>query len=169
MLSRIESISREFFTLMGIDLEELTVACQDEKRNIYLVNIKTSDSKLVIGMHGQSLEMIKHLLTRIIERTLETSFIIHVEVNDYLQARDERFFRYLDSRIEYVTRVGGEISLPDLTGFERKKVHGYVSEKGIAGLKSFSVGEGKERTMHLEYLVPLKKVELTIEEDGVGI
>lgn len=141
MQEQITGIARNFFTLMGLDLEDVIVECQDEKKGIYLIQVKTPDSKILIGVHGQTLEMTKHLLTRILEKTLETSLFIHLEVNDYLQAKDEKFYRYLDSRIEYAMRSGKEISIPNLSSYDRKKAHGYISEKSIEGLKTFSVGE----------------------------
>lgn len=141
MQEQITGIARNFFTLMGLNLEDVVVECQDEKKGIYLIQVKTPDSKILIGVHGQTLEMTKHLLTRILEKTLETSLFIHLEVNDYLQAKDEKFYRYLDSRIEYAMRSGKEISIPNLSSYDRKKAHGYISEKSIEGLKTFSVGE----------------------------
>ncbi|MDD5197579.1 MAG: hypothetical protein PHN60_01825 [Candidatus Gracilibacteria bacterium] len=180
MQEQITEIARNFFTLMGLNLEDVIVECQDEKKGIYLVQVKTSDSKMLIGVHGQTLEMTKHLLTRILEKTLETSLLIHLEVNDYLQAKDEKFYRYLDGRIAYAMRSGEEISLPNLTSYDRKKAHGYISDKKIEGFKSFSVGEGKDRELHLSYTGPrietrssvsvtTRKVAPLIDDDGIGI
>lgn len=181
MQEQILSIARNFFTLMGISLEDVIVECQDEKKGIYLIQVKTPDSKILIGIHGQTLEMTKHLLTRILEKTLGESFLIHLEVNDYLQAKDEKFYRYLESRIAYAMRSGEEISLPNLSSYDRKKAHGYISEKKIEGFKTFSVGEGKDRELHLVYTGPktvsnhtssapvARKVTSTIDDDGVGI
>jgi len=167
---------------MGVALEDVIVECQDEKKAIYLVHVKTPDSKILIGIHGQTLEMTKHLLTRILEKTLDTSLLIHLEVNDYLQAKDEKFYRYLESRIAYAMRSGEEISLPNLTSYDRKKAHGYISDKKIEGFKTFSVGEGKDRELHLVYTGPkiesrqdhtsapvARKVTATIDDDGIGI
>jgi len=171
---------------MGITIEDLTAHCQDEKKGIYLIHLKTPDSKLIIGIHGQTLEMTKHLLTRILEKTLEASLLIHLEVNDYLQAKDEKFYRYLDSRIAYAMRICGEITLPNLTSYDRKKAHGYISERNIEWIKTFSVGEGPTRELHLSYEAPAgtvptytptttktssvsKRPAMTIEEEGVWI
>lgn len=104
MQEQITGIARNFFTLMGLSLEDVLVDCQDEKKGIYLIQVKTPDSKILIGIHGQTLEMTKHLLTRILEKTLGMSLLIHLEVNDYLQAKDEKFYRYLESRIAYAMR-----------------------------------------------------------------
>jgi predicted RNA-binding protein Jag len=102
MHEQITDIARNFFTFMGIDIEDIFVECQDEKKSIYLIQVKTSDSKILIGIHGQTLEMTRHLLVRILEKTLDTSLLIHLEVNDYLQAKDKKLYRYLESRIAHV-------------------------------------------------------------------
>lgn len=179
MQEQISEISRKFFTLMGLSIEDIVVECQDQKKGIYLVQVKTPDSKILIGIHGQTLEMTKHLLTRVLEKTLDASLLVHLEVNDYLQAKDEKFFRYLESRLAYAMRSGEEITLPNLSSYDRKKAHGYISEKKIEGLKTFSVGEGKDRSLHLAYSGPrpesrssapaaARKIEM-IDDDGIGI
>lgn len=178
MQQQIQEIACNFFTLMRIEIEDILIECQDEKKGIYLIQVKTPDSKILIGVHGQTLEMMKHLLTRILEKTLDVSLLIHLEVNDYLQVKDEKFFRYLESRIAYVMRSGEEISLSNLTSYDRKKAHGYISDKKIEGFKSFSVGEWKDRELHLSYTgpkivsfhsTPVKKVTELIDDDGIGI
>jgi len=179
MQQQIQEIAHRFFTLMGLELEDVIVDCQDEKKGIYLIQVKTSDSKMLIGIHGQTLEMTKHLLSRVLEKTLDASLLIHLEVNDYLQAKDEKFYRYLESRIAYAMRSGEEIILPNLSSYDRKKAHGYISDKKIEGLKTFSIGEGKDRALHLSYAGPkivssqsapaLRKAVDIIDDDGIGI
>lgn len=179
MQEQILEIAKNFFTLMGISLEDVTVECQDEKKKIYLIQVKTPDSKILIGIHGQTLEMTKHLLARILEKKLDTSLLIHLEVNDYLQAKDEKFYRYLDSRVAYAMRSWEEVSLPNLSSYDRKKAHGYIFDKKIEWFKTFSVGEGKDRELHLIYTGPktvnaspapvARKVTITIDDDGIGI
>ena len=180
MQEQIRKVAHNFFTLMRLDLEDVVVECQDEKKGIYLIQVKTPDSKILIGVHGQTLEMTKHLLTRVLEKTLDTALLIHLEVNDYLQAKDEKFYRYLESRIAYAMRSGEEITLQNLSSYDRKKAHGYISEKKIEGFKSFSAGEGKDRELHLIYTgtkptssfspAPVaRKVTATIDDDGIGI
>lgn len=181
MQQQILPIARNFFTLMGLSIEDVIVECQDEKKGIYLIQVKTPDSKILIGIHGQTLEMTKHLLTRILEKTLDTSLLIHLEVNDYLQAKDEKFYGYLNGRIAYAMRSWEEVTLPNLSSYDRKKAHGYISDKKIEGFKSFSVGEGKDRELHLSYTGPKivsnhpsasvieRKVVSMIDDDGIGI
>ena len=178
-------IARNFFTLMGISLEDVLVECQDKKKEIYLIQVKTTDSKILIGIHGQTLDATKHLLSRILEKTLNTSILIHLEVNDYLQVKDDKFYRYLDGRIAYATRSWEEITIPKLSSYDRKKAHGYISDKKLEGFKSFSVGEGKDRELHLIFTGPrhtypisilpvaspkvIRKSINTLDDTGIGI
>ncbi len=181
MHETVEKIAREFFTLMGIEVEDVVAETEDEKRRIFRVTVKTPDSKLLIGVHGQTLEHLRHLVGRLAERaTGSKSVLVHLEVNDYLQSKDRHLFRRIDERVESLLRTGGETALdPELSSYDRKKIHAYVSEKGIEGLTTKSVGEGMARCLHLVYSgAPRKEPSHPVasrmdgsdlSEDGIGI
>jgi predicted RNA-binding protein Jag len=151
MQETVHEIALKFFTLMGVEVEAVVVEAEEEKRRIFRVTVKTPDSKLLIGVHGQTLETMRHLLTRLVERTVGKSFLIHLEVNDYLQSKDQRLFRQIEDRIAVIMRTGGDVALFELSNYERKKVHAYVAEKKVEGLSTRSVGEGAERVLHLMF------------------
>lgn len=165
----ISEIAQKFFSLLGIAIDSLEASIEDEKRRIFRIILKTPDSKILIGIHGATLESLTHLLGRLVEKAVGRSVLIHLEVNDYLQAKDERLFRYIESKIEYVIRTGEEVMLESLSSYERKKVHNYVSEKGIEWLSTKSIGEWEERHLHLMFKGALPKSDMTIDEDGIGI
>jgi predicted RNA-binding protein Jag len=73
-----------------------------------------------------------------LEKNVKKDIIIHLEVNDYLQEKDQKLFRFIDSKIDFVVRTSGRVALPHLTAFDRKKVHSYVAEKNIDGLTTQS-------------------------------
>jgi predicted RNA-binding protein Jag len=64
-----------------------------------------------------------------------------MEVNDYVKSKDERLFRFLDNKIDFVMSSGKTLRIPELTSYERKKAHGYISDKHIEGLMTKSEGE----------------------------
>jgi predicted RNA-binding protein Jag len=82
-------------------------------------------------MHGKNIEIFQHLLSRMIERKTEKFIHVHLEVNDYMKMKDEKLFRFLDSKITLVTSTGRSIRMPSLTSYERKKAHGYIADKNI--------------------------------------
>ena len=149
MKTKIEQMCQDFFKWMAVDITKLTVKCEDEERNIYFIHLETTDSKILIWTHGQTLESIKHLLSRMIENSFETGITIHVEINDYLKSKDEKLYRYVDGRIDYVVKSQKEVVLPNFSSYERKKIHNYISEKKLDTIRSYSDWEWKDRVMHL--------------------
>ena len=99
MQAVLHTLVQDFFTQMGISFESLEFTCQDPEAHIYQATVHTPDSKILIGVHGQTLDHIKHLLSRMGEKKIGARCTIHVEVNDYLKAKDDRLYRYLDSKI----------------------------------------------------------------------
>ncbi len=174
----------QFFTGLWVTIENIEVAIVDTDINI---RVQTPDSALLIWMHGKNIESFQHLLGRILEKIAGHHTHIHLEVNDYMKAKDERLYRFLDSKISLVMSSGRPIRIPNLTSYERKKAHGYISEKAISGLKTRSEGEGAERILHLEYTGEIHKPEpkpyvpsesrpasptasvISLSEDWVGI
>ncbi|MBP8016516.1 KH domain-containing protein [Candidatus Gracilibacteria bacterium] len=166
MLNKIKDLCTQFFEMLKIEITSLDIKCENEERNIYFINLQTPDSKLIIGMHGQNLESIKHVLSRMIESLIQKQCIIHLEINDYLKAKDEKLYRYIDGRIDYVLKTQKTIKLPDFTAYERKKIHNYLSDKKIDSIKAYSEGEGVNRFMYFEYCKP---VNMDIDVDGTDI
>lgn len=154
---------------MKINIESLEVKCEDEERNIYFINLKTTDSNIVIWTHGQTLESIKHLLSRMLENILGYSVILHIEINDYLKSKDDKIFKYIDSRIDYVVKFQKEIALPNYSSYERKKIHNYISEKNLTTIKSYSVWEWQERIMHIAPVLKNSISNSNIDIDWIDI
>jgi predicted RNA-binding protein Jag len=106
-------------------------------------------------MHGKNMDAFQHLLSRMIENIVKTYVHVHLEVNDYMKAKDERLFKFLDSKIAFVMSTGKTTRIPNLSPYERKKAHNYIATREIVGLSSHSDGEGVERSLFLEFSGPL--------------
>lgn len=167
MQDKITSLCTKFFQWLKIDITNLTVKCEDEERNIYFIHLETTDSKLIIWIHWQSLESIKHLLSRMIESQFDTNITIHLEVNDYLKSKDEKLYRYVDWRIDFVIRTQKEVTLPNFSSYERKKIHNYISTKNLDTVRAYSTGEWRDRMMHLAPVV--KTVSSNFDIDWTDI
>jgi predicted RNA-binding protein Jag len=48
-----------------------------------------------------------------------------------MKAKDDKFFTFLDGKISWVMESGKSTQIKNLSSFERKKAHNYISEKGI--------------------------------------
>ncbi len=159
---RITEISQEFFTKLGADFSELSVALEAE--NIFRISLKSEDSHILIGPHGKNLDGITHILKILVQWEYEEYITIHLEINDYLEKKEEKLLRYIQGKIDYVQSSGKEITLPFLSAYERKKVHSYVSEKWW-NVFTQSIWEWKERRIHL----CKKDAKITIDIDGDDI
>ncbi len=181
MQESVQHIINEFFVGLGIVVEGVEVVLTENDVN---VRVQTPDSALLIGMHGKNIESFQHLLGRILEKIVGFHVHLHLEVNDYMKSKDERLYRFLDTKISLVMNTQNKTArIPNLTSYERKKAHGYISEKGITWLKTRSDGEWAERSLFLEYTWETVKQHIkptspttpssmtldSLSEDGIGI
>ncbi len=162
MEDAIQALSQNFFEKLWADFSDLKIEKQAE--NVFKISLKSEDSHLIIWPHGKNLETISHILKLLISKISEWYVNIHVEVNDYLEKKDEKLLGFIASKIEYVKKSGKEIVLPFFTAYERKKVHSYVSENW-GNVFTQSMGEWKERRIHL----CRKDEKMTIDIDGDDI
>lgn len=162
MQQQIQDIATSFFDLLQVDYSNLLV--KEEAEKIYLIEIQSEDSSILIGPHGKNIETLKSLLKLVIGKKIGANIIIHLEINDYMKQKEEKLYVYIKSKIEYVQQSGKEITLPFFTAYERKKVHSYVWEQAES-VYTKSVGEGADRRIHL----CRKDQKMTIDIDGDDI
>ena len=168
----------EFFTKLGIITTAISLDIAWENVNI---KVETPDSALLIGMHGKNIEVFQHLLSRMLEWKTDKFIHVHLEVNDYMKLKDEKLFRFLDSKIALIQTTWQSIRMPSLTSYERKKAHGYIADKHIVGCTTQSEWEGTERALVISYTgelikksvtptkYPTSHTEMSISDEGVGI
>lgn len=123
-----QELFEKFFHGLGIEVTSITII--EEGGDISL-RLETPDSPLIIGMHGKNLEVFQHLLCRMLEKTVGHFVHLHLEVNDYMKSKDERLFRFLDSKITLVMETREVTRIPNLNAYERKKAHNYIAEQAL--------------------------------------
>jgi len=172
-----EQIVQKFFDTIGIPFEWLSIILSGDELNIA---IQTPESALLIGMHWKNLESFQHIIARMIEKQTKKFIRVHLEVNDYMKAKDERLFRFLDSKIEVVLSNGKPFSIKNLNAFERKKAHDYIALKSNEWIRTHSEGEWENRVLILSLqdgisprsiakAIPEVQTHNMISEDGVWI
>lgn len=182
MQDTIKSLVEQFWSWIGITLEKVDTIIDGEDVNIH---IQTPDSALIIGMHWKSLDSFNHILSRIIEKITGSFVHVHLEVNDYMKSKDERLFRFLDSKINTVMSTGKSARIQNLNSYDRKKAHNYISLKNIDKLTTHSEWAPNARELVLEYTWELVHAVYTypsttkassttsnldnLSEDGIGI
>jgi predicted RNA-binding protein Jag len=159
MKETVEQIAREFFDKLSVEIKSLKIS--EEVPWIFRVKIESGDSHILIGPHGKHLEVLSSILRLMMWKSLWEHINLHLEVNDYLEKKDEKLFLYIKSKMQLVEKSGQEFRLPYFSAYERKKVHSFVSEQ-TGKIYTKSEGEGEERRIFL-----CKKDEkMTIDIDG---
>lgn len=163
MIDKLKEISNTFFENLSIDIESIEVI--QEKENIFYIKIKSSDSPIIIGHSGETLRDIKNLLSMIVSKATWEKIIIHIEVNDYMESKDNRLYDFIKNKISFVEQTWKEVILPFFSAYERKKIHSFVAELNNSKIYTKSVWEWKERRMH----ICKKDEKMTIDLNSIDI
>lgn len=161
-MEKLQNICENFFSKFWVSFDEVHI--QEEHENIYRVTLKTQDSHLIIGPHWKNLEYFWNILKLIFSKKLDKYVHIHLEVNDYLKEKDAKLFRFIDSKIDFVKSKWKEIALPQLSAYERKKIHSYIADKKT-NVYTESRWEWKDRKMY----ICIKHEKMTIDLDSDSI
>ena len=127
-LSTLTTLAQWFFETLGVNFSGLNVIEQDAENHIYTIKIASDDSPLLIGPHGRTLEETQSLLIQMAEQAIQSHCIIHLEINDYLEEKQKKLLSIVDRKVELTRKNGIDQVIYDLTGYERKLVHGYIGD-----------------------------------------
>lgn len=163
MNDTILKISTDFFHKMWVELESIEI--REEKESIYFIKINSPDSALLIWNRWQTLSDIKRVLSILLSHKLETKIITRIEINNYLEEKEQQLFQFIDEKIQQCTHLWKDIKLPFFTSYERKKIHNYISEKNVENIHTKSEWESKDRRLFICQIH--KKMDLDI--DGTEI
>lgn len=136
----IKQIALEMLLMMDIPASaEVTLTSE----GVYLVNIETEESGLLIGYHGETLASFQLLLGQIVTRKIGEWTRVVVEVGDYRAKREEQLIQMAQSYADQVVQTGQEAVLPYLPPLERRIIHMAISER--SDVFTESEGEGEMR------------------------
>jgi len=131
---------------------ELEVKRQEKKKDssktpevCYQVEIKTPETGLLIGRHGETLNSLQLILGLILYKKIGSWQRVILDVGGYRKAREESLKQMVARVINEVELTKQPVTLPFLTPLERRMVHLMVAEN--KKFTSESKGEGKERRL----------------------
>ena len=102
------------------------------------VSVEGTESAILIGHHGQTLDAIQELLRAAVQRQVRARVWVTLDVQGYRERRKQA----LQERARDLAARAldeGEMELEPMNAFERKIVHDAIAE--IEGVTSFSEGE----------------------------
>lgn len=111
---------------------------------VFLVDISSADSSLLIGKHGANLEALQFILAvRLKTLTGQEDFELLVDVGGWRKQREEKLQSLAASIAQEVERTGQPQTLFDLAPWQRRVVH--VALANHPKVESLSEGEGQDR------------------------
>lgn len=117
---------------------------EGENINITL-SLPAETAGVFVGRHGESLSSLRMIFSLILFQRFNVWPKIHLNVNDYQERREEALKEIADSAVEKAISLKKEIILPNLSSYERRIVHMYLSER--TDIKTESRGEPPLRQM----------------------
>lgn len=140
-LNEIQTIASDLMKRLELT-GDVEVSEQDE---IVEILIKTEETGIVIGYHGEVLDSLQLILSLMVSQKLGRFQRITVEVGDYKKNRSEYLEKLALQVKEKVVREGREHAVSSLRPWERRVMHMLL--KDDESVTSESVGEGKERVL----------------------
>jgi spoIIIJ-associated protein len=139
--NKVESLIKDFFDRLGVKAEIEVL----EDKDLISVNLKTEDTGMLIGYHGETLESLQLILSLILAKATGEFKRISVDVGNYKKNRTEWLEKIAFDAKEKVLSTRQEVYLPDLKAWERRIVHMLL--QGDSEVSSESSGEGKDRVL----------------------
>ena len=140
-LKQIEKIVKDLISRLDI-AGDFEVVEQDGTLEVLL---KTEETGIVIGYHGEVLDSLQLVLSLMISQKIGRFQRITVEVGDYKKNRGEYLEKLALQVKEKVISEGREHAISSLRPWERRIMHMLL--KDDESVTSESVGEGKERVI----------------------
>ena len=145
----IKKLIEDILNNMGIRydiVEEVEDALTQKK----LYRIKSPESGLLIGDHGETFQALSHLIRRIASKGLEEVADFSIDVNDYRSSMIERLKMTAGILANRARDMKTSVEMDPMSSYERLIIHGTLS--GQPNIKTESIGEGKDRRLVIKYV-----------------
>ncbi len=127
------------------------VEYEDSLSRGLVFNIRSLDSRLLIGQKGVTLQALEHVVHAIVSRKLagtEEQVRFSVDVDEYKRKREWSIKQMLKEQVQKIKTTGEPVLLPQMSKYERKFVHTYIQEQ-FPHITSESFGEEPDRRIKL--------------------
>ena len=109
------------------------------------LTLKTEDSGIVIGYHGETLEALQLVISLMLAKKTGEFKRVSIEVGDYKKNRSEWLKNLAMDTKRKVLEQGREIQLTELKSWERRVVHLILQDDQEVSTES--MGEGRDRVL----------------------
>jgi spoIIIJ-associated protein len=151
----IKQIIREFLEKLSVTVEDIAVHSESVHP---LFEVKTADSRLLIGAGGENLRALNVVIRRIVERRLspEKAERLLIDVNGYHGRRIAEIRNHAKMLAERARVFKYDVEMSPMNAYERMIVHAAFGDD--PDIVTESTGEGKVRHVVLRYRPKAERV-----------
>ena len=107
------------------------------------LEIKTEQSNLLIGYHGETLSSLQHIINVMLFKEFGEQIRVVIDISGYRQERERKLIELAISAADKARFINKSVALYPMNSYERKIVHEKISL--LEGVSSISEGEGYNR------------------------
>jgi spoIIIJ-associated protein len=107
--------------------------------------VKGEDMGRIIGKEGAMLKSLEVVVGAMLRKSTGVMTRVHIDAGGYMDKREKSLQRLAAEVADEVEQTGAEKVLPYMEASDRRMIHLYLQEN--PKVKSYSVGEGKDRRM----------------------
>lgn len=123
---------------------EVIVEVEDD---VIELSVPSTDlNSLLIGRNAETLRSLQYLVSTVLRNKDAALTRVNIDIADYKKLRNERLAKEAREWIEEV-RTSGSTKVLQLNAADRRVVHRVAAE--YSDIKTFSVGEGAERSISI--------------------
>ena len=137
-----------YLTKITAELGAPALVRVERQKEAVMMHLETQKSGLLIGKHGRVLNAIQYLAQVFVHRVSKDRLNIVVNVGDYRERRQETMARLARRTARKVEETGQAVFLEPMPAFERKLIHGYLTEHPY--VETHSEGEEPHRYLVVE-------------------
>lgn len=149
--AKVEEVARELLDAMDMNYE---LSFEHAAYQRVFVTVPEDEAGALIGRRGTGVDALEHVLSRMIAQRCDANVPVQADLNGYREREQERLRAQALERAERVLDEGIEIHFEPMHPRERRVVH--LAVKPLAGIESYTVGEGARRHVVLAPAEPSK-------------
>ena len=137
---KIKEILSVILKLMKIDFQDINTAMLTGR---LFADIKSADSRFIIGKNGQTLDSLEFILNLMLNRDENTRVKVTLDIEGYRRRQEEKLQSLAQKAGDQVQKTGKPFKFDPMTAKERRIIH--ISLKNYPGVETLSEGEGMFR------------------------
>jgi len=143
--SKITEILTNVLSQLELTEDQIAIEIADDDNLNISLTVPQESAGVFVGHHGEGLSALRMIFSLIIFQRFAVWPKLHLNVNDYQERREETLKEIASDAAQRAVSLQKEIILPNLSSYERRIIHMFLSE--FPGVKTESRGEAPFRQM----------------------